>query len=162
MAPIQHGNWLERKHRQNSAHIQHTLSNSSSTGQTCNLPSLPQHVSWVPVLQGCPGQSIPKSSIAWRKRGNSVPKSVFSPQITRQSCVQLALAASKASYGWVAFTPSTAELDRFTATVRSTSTAFSTGSKHLHQKLFGAVRSLDVVIGVKQVTLWGKRLSAEQ
>ena len=68
------------------------------------------------------------------------------------------LAVSKASYGWVAFTPSLAELDRFTATVRSTSRA----SKHLRQMLFGGIRSLDVVIGVKQVALWGKRFLAEQ
>ena len=54
------------------------------------------------------------------------------------------------------------ECERFNKALRSTSSAFRGGSKHLHNVLFGGVRTLEVVIGAKQVLLRGKRSTSEQ
>lgn len=67
------------------------------------------------------------------------------------------LAISRASYGWVAFTPPPKELQKIDDEVRQCSGAFLGAARHMHNLLLGGTTVMEVVIGVRQVLLYAKR-----
>ena len=71
------------------------------------------------------------------------------------------LAVSKAAYGWVAHTPDAKDMQKVDTAVRTCSEAFSGAAKHMHNMLLGGNKCLEIVIGVRQVLLYGKRALSE-
>ena len=70
-------------------------------------------------------------------------------------------ALPKAAYGWVARSPTKAACDKLDAVVHTGGRGFKRSPKAMRQLLEGASLALAAVIGVRQVTLWRRRLLTE-
>ena len=70
-------------------------------------------------------------------------------------------AVAKAAFGWVANSPQTQHVTKFNTSLRHCGQYFQGGSAYLHNLLLGATTQLDIVVGLRQTLLWGKRFVAD-